>query len=511
MKKLFDNISKQTEQDDKAEQTIHDIKTKSSSYWAKEREQRALGLFHEAAERVPAYKDFLKKNKINPSRITTFEDFSNIPSISKENYLRRYSLEKLCWDGSLTKPLVFTATSGSTGEPFYFCRSSELDWQSSVIHELYFKNGLYSQNSSTLILVCFGMGVWIGGLITYQAFELMAKRGYPVSILTPGINKEEIFKALKNLAPNFDNVIIAGYPPFMKDVLDEAPSRGIKLKNLNIRLLFAAEAFTEKFRDYISKKVGISNPYLDTMNIYGSADIGTMAFETPLSILIRRLATQNKKLFEEIFSPISKTPTLAQYNPMFTTFEAKGGRLYITGDNSLPLIKYDIGDHGGTYSFNQLVEKFASHGISLLKEARAAGIDGSLYQLPFVYVYERADFSTTLYGLQIYPETIKEVLLEQPFHDYLTGKITLATRFDENQNQYLEINLELQKGKNVSKIVENQLLAKILNNLREKSSEFRELSRFLKDKVTPRLVFWPHEDTRYFKPGIKQKWVELQK
>ena len=37
-----------------------------------------------------------------------------------------------------------------------------------------------------------------------------------------------------------------------------------------------------------------------------------------------------------------------------------------------------------------------------------AGIKNHMYQLPFVYVYERTDMSTTLYGLQIYPEIIKK-------------------------------------------------------------------------------------------------------
>jgi phenylacetate-CoA ligase len=78
------------------------------------------------------------------------------------------------------------------------------------------------------------MGVWIGGTITFQAFEMAGRSGYPMSIITPGINKEETFKALKKLAPYFKQIILAGYPPLIKDIIDEAPGRGIRLKNLNI-------------------------------------------------------------------------------------------------------------------------------------------------------------------------------------------------------------------------------------------------------------------------------------
>lgn len=487
---------------------IKNIHKRNGVYWSKLREENTLDLFHKAAEQVPAYKDFLKKHKIDPSSIKTLKDLERVPITNKSNYLRQYPFEKLCWDGSLKKPLVFTSTSGSTGEPFYFCRSDEIDWQSSIVHELFFKNGSYGEDTSTLVIVCFGMGVWIGGIITYQAFEIVGKRGYPVSIITPGINKAEIFKTLKKLAPNFDQVIIAGYAPFVKDILDEAPRHDIKLKDLNIRLMFAAEAFTENFREYLAEKVSAPNMLVDTMNIYGSADIGTMAFETPLSILIRRLAVKRPKLFRDIFSPISKTPTLAQYNPAFINFEAPKGEILLSGNNSLPLVRYSIGDHGGVYSFAQMMDLLARHGISIYREAKKEGISAHLYQLPFVYVYERSDMSTTIYGLQVYPETIREVLLEKPFPKYLTGKLTLATQFDNKQNQYLEINLELQKDKKISGVAERQLSSQILKNLIEKNSEFRELHKFLGVRAIPRLVFWPNEHAQYFKPGIKQRWVK---
>ena len=288
-------------------------KKENSDFWKKENQKHILKLFRLALSYVPAYKDFLKKNKLSNTQIQKITTSKNIPTTNKKDYLRKYSLEKLCWDGSIEKPLIFTSTSGSTGEPFYFPRGAQLDMQASVLHELFYRHSSKANiKDPTLVLVCFGMGVWIGGLITYQSFKIMSENGEPISILTPGINKDEIFKALKNVAPNYKNLIIVGYAPFIKDIVDEAPSRGINLKKNNPRLIFAAEAFTEKFRDYIVKKAGVNSALLDTMNIYGSADIGAMAFETPLSIFIRRLSLKNKKLFDALFNSTNKTPTLAQ-------------------------------------------------------------------------------------------------------------------------------------------------------------------------------------------------------
>lgn len=481
-----------------------------SADWSRNSKEALFNLFKQASLNVPAYRNFLRKNNISRSAIRTTEDITSIPVMSKKNYLRENTFADILWHGLTRLPYVLTSTSGSTGKPSYFARSHEVDDQSSLIHELIFSASSLKKDKSTLAIVCFGMGVWIGGVITYQAYERMGRRGYPISILTPGINKTEILKILKDLAPQYEQLILTGYPPFLKDVIDEALAQGISFKNHRVCLLFAAEAFSEHFRDHLAEKVGIENPLTDTINIYGAADIGTMAFETPFSILARRLAVKDEKLFADIFGGTMKTPTLAQYVPEFVSFEVSDGEILISGDSTIPLLRYSIGDHGGIYTFTELVERYRKHGIDLLKEAKAAGIQKHVYELPFVYVFERIDLATTLYGLQVYPETIREVLLEKRFVDSLTGKLTLVTKYDANHDQYLEINIEQKPNKEVSRVFAAKLLAEIVKRLREKNSEFRELCNFLGKRARPKLVFWHYEDPLYFKPGGKQRWVVRQ-
>ncbi len=497
-----------TEDIQKAGEVLNSIKTKKADFWEQEREKFSLDLFHDAAKNVPAYKKFLKEQKINPETIITLEDFSKVPAVTKKNYLRKYNFSDLNHNGSLNKPLVYTSTSGSTGEPLYFVRDSKLDWNASIWHQFFIDNNIQPEKGPTLIIVAFGMGIWIGGLITYQACEIIGKRGHPLSIITPGINKEEIFKALQKLAPNYHQTIICGYAPFVKDIIDEAEDRKINLKKLKMRFIFAAEAFTENFRDYVATKAGLRNPLIDTTNIYGSAELGTMAMETPLCTLIRRLANKNSDLFHTIFSPIKKTPTLAQFNPQNINFQAQNGELFISGKSAMPLVRYGIGDHGGILTYDKIVSIFKDYKIDLKKEIKKAGIENTISELPFVYVYERIDFSTTLYGLQIYPETIKEILIEKPLSNFLTGKLVLETKYNSRQDQYLEINLEVRKNKVMSAAAKKAALARIVSNLMQKNSEFRELMKFLGKRAYPHLTFWPAEDPLYFKTGIKQKWVK---
>src|SRR3989338_865694 len=485
---------------------LKELRTHTSDMWSKIQTKYMCTLFTRAAKRVPAYARFLRNSKAH-QRTPTAQTFLAIPPITKDNYLRKSLFPDLFWDGVISSPHMLTATSGSTGKPVYFARSHSVNDQSSAIHELFFTSCSLSSKKSTLVIVCFGMGVWIGGFITSEAFELMGRRGYPVAVITPGLNKQEIFKALKQLAPQYEQLIIAGYPPFVKDVLDEAEENGISIRKHKTALVFAAEAFTESFREYVAKKANVRNVLTDTMNIYGSADLGTMAFETPVSILIRRLACKQPDLFRALFGGTDKTPTLAQYIPHFTSFEALKGELLVTGDSAMPLIRYAIGDRGGVYTYDEVSSICKMHGVHLTKELARAGIATKTAKLPFVFVYERLDLSTTLYGLQIYPEIIRETLLQSGFVQRLTGRLTLVTKFDDRQNQYLEINVEQRRGAEVEKALAAKLKAEIVKNLKLKSAEFYELSLHLGERTEPRLIFWPHEDPTYFRPDTKQKWV----
>ncbi len=493
----------------KADKILGSLRKKKSEFWSHEREKNALSLFKDAAKRVPAYKDFLKKHRVDPAKIKTFKDFELLPTTDKKSYLREYPLEKLAWDGHLNKLIVYTSTSGSTGEPFYFPREQKLDWQYSILAEEFLKNSSYGTGGPTLVIIGFGMGVWIGGIITYKAFEIATQRSnLPVSIITPGINKNEIFHALRSLSPQYRETILIGYPPFIKDVLDEAHDEGINLKKLNMRLLFAAESFTEKFRDYVVKKAGVRNPILDTLNIYGTADIGAMAYETPTSILVRRLAMKNPKLFKDIFEDVSKTPTLAQYNPSFITFEAQGEDILLTGRNTIPLIRYSIGDHGGVMCFAQLEKKLKSNGIDLRREARKIDAERSISETPFVYVYERKDLSTKLYGAIIYPEHIREALQHEKLENFVTGKFTIMTKTDRKQNQFMEVHVELKPKMRASKYLQKLCHDLIVESLLLKNAEYRNNYSSIPHKVKPKMFFWPHEHHLHFKPGIKQKWVK---
>lgn len=458
---------------------------------------------------MPAYRHFLAAQGVEAAAVTTPAKLAEVPLITKTNYLQANQLSDLVWPTARKEPLMFCATSGSTGEPYYFPRTDELSQQYAVMLEGFLKSSSYG-NSPSLVLIGFGMGVWIGGVITMRAFEIAAARAkLPLAILPAGYNKAEIFKALRQLSPQFEQTIITGYPPFIKELVDEAADEGIALDKLNIRLLFAAEAFSEMFRNYICDKAGVGNPILDTLNIYGTADVGAMAGETPLSILIRRLAIEDPLLYRDLFGQIEKTPTLAQYNPDFIEFEVVNEELILSADAALPLIRYAVGDHGGSFDYDHVKAVFRRYKVDLEAEIQKAGLQRVINRKrPFVYVYERINLSATLHGILVYPEFIKDSLLSPRLAPDFTERFTMATKYDIDHNQFLQINLELRKGTKPSAALEKRAHSAIKAALETKSSEFLEISHHRQTDKLLQIVLWPNGHPRYFGPGTKQRWVE---
>jgi len=492
---------------------LDDLITKKSSYWEERGEKMAFKLFKDMSERVPAYRKFLIENHVDLKKIKEFKDTLFIPAINKDNYLRKYELKDLCWDGILDKnSWVIASTSGSTGEPFYFPRTDEQDLLYSVTAELYLITNFNIDKKSTLYINAFPMGPWIGGLFTYQAIKYVAGRGdYNISIITTSIDKREIIKAVKQFGKSFDQVIIGSYAPFLRDALEDGSNQGIEWKDYNIKFIFSAEGFSESFRDYVLETTGHPGCFERTLNHYGTVDLGTMAYETPLAIKVRRTLLKHPRLYKYFFWQNKKLPTLCQYIPEHfyfqKTIDNKG--LLCSSYSGLPLFRYDLKDSGGIIRYDELKDYLNKSSVlfkDIFKDIHIS--KKSKWRLPFVFVFERNDFSVSYYAFQVYPETIKRAIEIKSMDHRITGKFTMAVDYDEHNDQKLFIHIELSATESPSDELNSILSKKILKSLIAENSEFRKTFKEKRMKINPIVIFHKYEDTKYFKPGIKQKWVQ---
>ncbi len=495
-----------------APELLAKLKTKSEASWIKRGETQALKLFDEMGRRVPAYKDFLKKNHIKADKIKTITDFRQVPLTNKENYLLSYPIESLCWDGKFKgEKWIIASTSGSTGQPYYFPRTRYQDEQFMLTAEICLTDFFGIDKKTTLFIDCFALGVWIGGMFMYQAIKyIIDSDRYPLSMITPGADKTEAIKAIKNLAPKFDQIIIGGYAPLVKDLIDIGKDQGIKWNNYNVKYFFAAEGFTEGYRDYIIKNGGAKNVFTDSINHYGTADLGTMSNETPLSILLRRLAAGDETLAKTIFSQAHKQPTLTQYIPELYYFEQVENRVICSSAGGMPLVRYDLKDRGGVFTTKKIIELLKEKKIDLRTKIQQEEIGQLIWNLPFVYLFERDDLTASIYSVNIYPQSIQKALEKTVLTKSLTGKFTMLVDYDKEQNQFLQINIELKDGTRSSKILEKTVLDSIIDSLNRENSEWRDfyLDETIRHKVIPKLLFWQFQDPLHFKSGSKQKWVK---
>ncbi len=487
-----------------------DYREKDPQDLMREGEMLALKLFHKAAERVPAYKDFLQKNSIDHRLIRTIDDFKRVPIIDKKNYLRAYSLKELCWDGKIDNLYVLSSSSGSTGEPFMWPRGEEQELEGGLNFELIFKEIFEAHKYKTLYIVCFAMGTWISGPFVLACAEYLNRKGYPVLTVTPGLDTSVTYSLFKNLADQFDQIVISGYPPYIKDILDGGKANGINWKKYKIKFLFAAEGFSEKWRKYVLEQVGAKNHLTASVNIYGSADAAILAYETPVATAIRQAIAVNSKYLQTFFGD-SRTPTLAQYDPRLKYFENVEGKLIFTTRSGLPLVRYSIGDNGGLFAFQEMETKLSTvTKKSLADIMKTNSCSDKLWKLPFVYLFGRADFTVSLYGLLIYPEHIKYGLESKKLQKYLTGKFTMSIEFSESQDPYLLIRVEMAEGVKASSTLVRTIEKEIINGLEEVNSEYNRLLDSVGKRACPVIELYEHGNVEYFRKGAKQKWTLKQ-
>jgi phenylacetate-CoA ligase len=491
------------------DQRLKDLKTKPAEFWLDLGRKKVGELIKFVIESTPAYRQFLKDNGIDFHKIKGFNDLKNLPIMDKKSYLRQYDYLELFPFGDLSSKTV-SATSGSTGEPFYFPRGENLDEQYKYVQEIFLKNQWEIDKLSSLFIIGFGMGIWIGGIYTYQGLKNVYDK-YKITQVPVGTHKNLILKSFKGLAQFFDQIILVGYPPFIKDLGDEAEFEGINFKNYKMRILNAAESFSEEFRKYVAKIFNLENMLNDNINIYGSVELGAMANETAFSNLIRSIAVEKDKVFKNIFREATRIPTLAQYHPYIIWFEEKDGLILASGyGDSIPLLRYTFPDRGGVITFDEMVKRLKDSGIDIFEKAKKYGFSDKILKLPFVYVYERSDFAVSLVGINLYPEYIKFALLNKELQKKLTGKFSMEIVYTSNYNQKLHVHIELKKNQKPSLNLKEKTKKEIIKSLVKNSTEYNHLylsgSEKYKKQLEPEIFFHFYEDEKYFKPGIKQRW-----
>jgi phenylacetate-CoA ligase len=352
-----------------------------------------------ARRRVPAYRAFLARHGYaDDPRLAPAERLARLPITDKQAYIRAFSTEERCLDGRI--PLRGTQideSSGSSGIPYNWVRgAAELKDKQGEMSQF----ARYTCGKIEITINAFSMGAWATGLNVGEALRMNGL------VKSTGPDVDKIFHTLDFFGPRYRYVITA-YPPFLKNLLDEAESRGFDWTRYQIHGIVAGEGMSEGLRAYLERR------FRSVWSGYGASDLDIgVAGELPLSVWIRKRAAADPALQHALFGDDPRLPMLFQYNPLDYAIETNDqGELIITINRlSLlsPRIRYNIHDAGGVIPFERMLALLRQHGLDPLREVVKP--EQPAFTLPFLYLFGRSDSTISYMGANIYPEDVEQAL-----------------------------------------------------------------------------------------------------
>jgi phenylacetate-coenzyme A ligase PaaK-like adenylate-forming protein len=362
-----------------------------------------------AAKRVPAYRDFLEREAVDPDDLFPLGILGRLPETDKRNYVDLYGLMERCVGGSVPYPgTTIDESSGSTGTPYNWIRGRR---EREVAHRNISFFARYAFGTAPLVtLNAFSMGAWAAGM----NMSLGMTRHGIVKSVGPDIDK--LLSTLTYLGPGY-RFLISGYPPFLKHLLDEGGRRGFPWEDYEIHGLVGGEGMTEELRDVLLER------FRSVYSGYGATDIEIgMAAESPVSVALRRVARRRPDVREELFGNDPRLPMVFQYNPLIHFLQVNEHDEIICTVSRLdllaPRIRYNVHDEGGVVEFARVRDILRNYGLdieTLGASEEAAGPHGPLpwsrpIPLPFLWVNGRRDATISVMGANIYPEDIETLV-----------------------------------------------------------------------------------------------------
>jgi phenylacetate-CoA ligase len=422
-------------------------------------EARALRTARDAARRVPAYRDHLERQGIDPAHIRSLDE---LPETDKASYIDPNPLPSRCLDGRL--PLIGSTideSSGSTGTPYNWVRgAAERDHVRRMIS--FFAR--YSFGDEALIVLnAFSMGAWATGLTTAIALE----RNGLVKATGPHVDK--ILGTMRELGTDH-RYLIVGYPPFLKLLLDEGDAQGFDWSAYTMHALLGGEGNSEGLRDYLLRR------FRSVVSGYGATDVEIgLAAETPVTVALRRLALERREIAEALFGEADRVPMVFQYNPMLHHVETNArGELLFTVCRSgtlSPKVRYNVHDEGGVLRDDELRRRLAAIGIT--PESLAPAGFGRLVRMPYLFVFGRADSTVSVMGANIYPVDVEGGIYADPSLAAHVRSFRLSLLEERPGETRPLVSIELERGAPTEELTAG-LASTIEEHLLATNTDYRE-------------------------------------
>ncbi len=448
-------------------------------------EKYLLYTFHQFAQRVPLYRTFLKSHKIDSASITTVQDFlEKVPETTKKNYIfAAQKLAQLCLDGDYHNINLLVKSSGHSGRQCYWAQSHMTDAFSETVLSIGLDRNFHINSTKTLILNGFILGSWVTG-ITFNEYA-----SSHCTVLNIGPKVDEILQTMQEIGKEYQQILITGYPPFIKELVDTGKAQKFPWKHFRVHFAAGGEDFPESWREYIMKQSGAKK----IRSGFGASDIGILGgVETDASVHIRQKAEKNPILKKALFGNVQETPMLFQYpTNLFINTNSKGQLVFTTilPEAIQPVIKYNLEDLGGVIPYRTMEKILEEQGMEITAEL----------PLPFFYVIGRADGPVNFHAFLIYPENIEDCLYKnKAVAGAVTGNFRLSKKHDDHHEPSLVVELQLKKKVKKSKTMEQHFQKLFAETLAKVNQGYRETQERIGNRALPFIVLYefaeyPHQ------------------
>ena len=432
---------------------------------------RAWLAFEKARRRVPAYRAFLRERGDPRVRARWFRpDFSAVPITDKDSYVRRYAVEQRCVGGRIPRAgVVVDESSGTSGAPNNWVRGPVERREVKQALQVAFHHQL--GRDPIFFLNAFALGPWATGMNVSMSLVDVAI----LKSIGPDVAKIEA--TLRTFGPGY-RYVIAGYPPFLKTLIDTCD---VDWAAYDLTAIYGGEGMSEGMRTYLGRV------FRAVYGSYGASDLEiNLAAESDFTIALRRLLAERPDVRARITGDENDgLPLVFQYNPLdYVVDTTADGELVVTlcrTGNAEPKIRYNIHDLGQVVRFPVLRRELAAAGVDVHSLGRHT-------DLPLLFLHGRADLAVPYFGCKITPANVEEIVFGFPELAERVNSFALVASEDERATKRLALAFELGAGREAPAEVE-ALRARVLDRLRELNQDFREASRFIPPESVPTLEF----------------------
>ncbi|MFJ1269769.1 phenylacetate--CoA ligase family protein [Legionella lytica] len=275
--------------------------------------------------------------------------------------------------------------------------------------------------------------------------------------------KSEIKTMADTLNKEKNQVIIAGYPPFLKDLTAYAQEKGHNFDEFSVIGVVGGQAISEAMRDQL-----INHGFNQIYSSYGASDLDiNLGVETEYEISVRKAIETNPGLAHELYGENKGLPMVFHYDPMNYHVECDDeDNLLFTctrNDRSSPRIRYNLGDKGRVYASSDVQALLAKYGMFQQPKTN----------LPLMFVWGR-DSTVVFNGANLAFTELERAVTTDEHLEQIVLKKAFYTYQDEKGADQLEIWLELNDEEELPNEMQHEEYAhSLLNKLVNLNQDFR--------------------------------------